>query len=497
MSTNSPIITGGISTTAKQDYKPEDLAPNNYLTIIWKDTTDNNIINTLDIDDKEAQQFNIELQNSIDSAISNNNVSYIGQNRFVNMESIAKYLAQNSIDAGTKRTVVNALIGVASGSKEKLSNDVINLCLNVFGNIADKTARELDLTDPQQIFSQVAGENVVGLFKTLGDKTKNFLDECISKINSTKKTDLTSSVDESDKKYVGLLLGLTTSDTESYEITIPRKKVENGSDYTTHLLPQPFKKDFTVILTNKIIKSNFSQLEEITNIEYTKDKLIEIAKSKIPFDIYIRLSKDKIYKRSNVYFSSLSFAKDEGSGNTYTATFSIEPINEFKTKIFVSNKKYSTGIDSKGTGSNSSGSTNREQSKKTNNGNSLEVGWANNPIKIHSFKSFQEVENHAKRFGYDIYYNEASNPKYYFTNAVYVKDVDGKPVYALADDTKYTLTTISKTSGDTSGFRGPVRKNVFKDKNTFVEKDGNKFYIITGKEKYTIYKYQYGSITSK
>ena len=30
------------------------------------------------------------------------------------------------------------------------------------------------------------------------------------------------------KKYIGLLLGLTTSDTESYEITIPRKKVEDG-----------------------------------------------------------------------------------------------------------------------------------------------------------------------------------------------------------------------------------------------------------------------------
>lgn len=408
MSTNSPIITGGINTTAKQDYKPEDLAPNNYLTIIWKDTTDNKIINTLDIDDKEAQQFNIELQNSIDSAISNNNVSYIGQNRFVNMESIAKYLAQNSIDAGTKRTVVNALIGVASGSKEKLSNDVINLCLNVFGNIADKTARELDLTDPQQIFSQVAGENVVGLFKTLGDKTKNFLDECISKINGTKKTDLTSSVDESDKKYVGLLLGLTTSDTESYEITIPRKKVENGSDYTTHLLPQPFKKDFTVILTNKIIKSNFSQLEEITNIEYTKDKLIEIAKSKIPFDIYIRLSKDKIYKRSNVYFSSLSFAKDEGSGNTYTATFSIEPIDEFKTKIFVSNKKYLSSSlsniegSSKGTGSGAKGGeTNRTQARKSSSGNTFELGytWVNG---VDTYNSFAEMKADAKKYNCDL-----------------------------------------------------------------------------------------------
>lgn len=401
MSTNSPIITGGISTTAKQDYKPEDLAPNNYLTIIWKDTTDNKIINTLDINDEEAQQFNIELQNSIDSAISNNNVTYVGQNRFVNLESIGKYIAQNAIEASAKRTVVNALIGVASGSKQKLPNDVINLCLNLFGNIADETARDLGYTDPQQIFSQVAGENVISVFKSLGDKTKNFLDDCVSKINGTKKTDLTSSVDESDKKYVGLLLGLTTSDTESYEITIPRKKVESGSDYTTHLLPQPFKKDFTVILTNKVIKSNYSQIEEITAIEYTKDKLIEIANSHTPFDIYIRLSKDKIYKKSNVVFSSLSFAKDEGSGNTYTATFSIEPINEFKTKIFVSNKKYSTGISSKGTGSGSTGSGNRDQKNKTSDGKTLQVGWEGES-RISNFKNIQEMKQYARNTGYLI-----------------------------------------------------------------------------------------------
>ena len=443
MSTNSPIITGGISTTSKQDYKPEDLAPNNYLTIIWKDTTDNKIINTLDIDDKEAQQFNIELQNSIDSAISNNNVSYIGQTRFVNLESIGKYLAQNSISAGTKRTVINALIGLASGAGEKTPNDVINLCLNVFGNIADKTADELGYTDPQQVFSQVTGENVIGLFKTLGDKTKNFLDECISKINGTKKTDLTSSVDESDKKYVGLLLGLTTSDTESYDITIPRKKVEKGSDYTTHLLPQPFKKDFTVILTNKIIKSNFSQLEEITNIEYTKDKLIEIAKSKIPFDVYIRLSKDKIYKRSNVYFSSLSFAKDEGSGNTYTATFSIEPINEFKTKIFVSNKKYS-----KGTGNDSGGSnSNREQNQKTSDGNTLEVGFEGFSNNAKNFNSLDEAKKYARKTGYYLIYYNISEYEYGEWRFIHPSSVDYIGAYYVRKEDLFYEKGVAKTHG--------------------------------------------------
>ena len=189
---------------------------------------------------------------------------------------------------------------------------VTNLCLNMFGNIADKTARELGFTDPHNIFSQVAGQNVINVLGELGKQTKSFLDDKIKEINGSKKTNTVSSEGSgtNKKQYAGLLLGLTTSDTESYEITIPRKKIEDGSDYTTHLLPQPFKKEFSVKLTNKILSSDFNQLTEINAIEYTKDKLIEIAQSKTLFDIYIRLSADKIYKRSNVVFSSLSFTKE-------------------------------------------------------------------------------------------------------------------------------------------------------------------------------------------
>ena len=353
MMTTNFTTTGDITTTSQKEIRPEDLAPNNYLTIIWKDVQTDKVVNTLDIDNKKAIEYTIQLNSAIDNAISNNNVSYAGQNKYINLESIAKYIAQNSIDNGTKLRVVNALIGVASGSGEKLSNDVTSLCLNVFGEVADRTARKLGFSDPQNIFSQVAGQNVIGVLGELGKQTKSFLDEKIKQINGSEKTNMTSSEgsENNKKNYVGLLLGLTTSDTESYEVTIPRKKVEDGSDYTTHLLPQPFKKEFSVKLTNKILSSDFNQLTEINAIEYTKDKMIEIAQSKTLFDIYIRLSEDKVYKRSNVVFSSLSFTKDEGSGNSYTATFTIEPINNFKTKTFVSNKKYgSTGAKPTKTG---------------------------------------------------------------------------------------------------------------------------------------------------
>ena len=50
------LITGGVSTTVQADYTPSDLAPNNYLTIIWKDKQGKQY-NSLDINDKEALQF--------------------------------------------------------------------------------------------------------------------------------------------------------------------------------------------------------------------------------------------------------------------------------------------------------------------------------------------------------------------------------------------------------------------------------------------------------
>lgn len=374
--------------TNQEDISVSNLAPNNYLTIVWKDSSGKQI-NTLDIDDEKALAYTMELSNAIESSISNNNVSYVGQNKYINFETIGKYIAQNAISDGTQRRVANALIGLASGDPKNIPSSTANLCLNVFGTITDKVARSLGLSDPIQIFSQVTGQNVMSIFSELGNKTADFLEDKLTKLINTKKTNVISKTDENKKGYVGLLLGLTTSDTESYEITIPRRKVEEGSDYTTHLLPQPFKKDFSVILTNKVLSPDFSRINEINSIEDTKEKLIEIANSHTPFDIYIRLSDEKMYKKSNVFFSSLSFDKSPEVGNSYTCTFSIEPIGNFKTKTFVSTKNYSKGSG----GSGSSGG--KGNSKSTKTGNPIEVFY-HQTEKSQKFNSVKDFQNYVR-----------------------------------------------------------------------------------------------------
>lgn len=378
MADNTTLF-GGTVTTAQQEITLDDLAPNNYLTIIWRDTKTGETFNSLDIDNKQALEYTVALQNSIDQAISGGKISYAGQSKYINLESVGKYLAQNTIKAGTKRNVINALIGLASGSKKSLSDNTKNLIVNVFGEITEDVAKSLGFTDPHEVFSSFANENTIKLFTELGNKTQNYINNCISKFSKKKKNKITSTTSENKTKtYAGLIMGLTTSDTESMEITIPRKKVESGANYTTHLLPQPFKKEFNVILTNKVLTPDFNRTQEIKNIEFVKDKLIEIAKSRTTFDIYVRLSNDVMYKRSNVTFSSLSFTKDESSGNGYTASFTIEPIETFRVKTFISNRNFS--IAGSGSNSGKGGSKNGSNSGKgssTNNGKSLSLGFKN------------------------------------------------------------------------------------------------------------------------
>lgn len=421
------VSTGGVSfTNSNVNLKPQDLAPNNYLTIIWKDVKSNAVIITLDINDKQAIDYTNRLSNTIESAIQNNSFQYLGQNRYINLEAIGKYLAQNVIPAGTKRRVINALISVASGSSERLDNDTRNLLLNVFGTIADKTARKLNLTDPTSIFSQVAGENVLNYLGTLANQIQeHFNDLFRKKVNDNNQDTAQSNIQDiktkhETKKYIGLLLGLTTSDTESYEITIPRKKVEDGSDYTTHLLPQPFKKEFQVKLTNKILSDTFNQTTEINAIEFTKNKLIEIAKSHTLFDIYIRLNSEKIYKISNVCFSSLSFSKDENEGNGYNASFTIEPVTSFKTKTVVSTKKFGTVSKKSGGTGGTSGSISRSRGKGsgggkpisnlTNNGKKQNIKysyWKQNKL-IGTANSISQLQKMYPDY-YVVQTNEANN----------------------------------------------------------------------------------------
>lgn len=388
------VLTGGVSfTNPDVNLTPQDLAPNNYLTIIWKDIKTGDIFSTLNINDKQSVDFTNKLNSAIEMGIQNNSFQYLGQNRHLNLEAIGKYLAQNVIPAGTKRRIINALIGVASGSSERLDNDTINLLLNVFGTIADKTARKLNLTDPTNIFSQVAGENVLNYLGTLANQVQEHFDDLFrKKVNDNNQdTSQANKTDNKAKNYIGLLLGLTTSDTESYEITIPRKKVEDGSDYTTHLLPQPFKKEFQVKLTNKILSDTFNQTTEINAIEFTKNKLIEIAKSHTLFDIYIRLNSEKIYKISNVCFSSLSFSKDENEGNGYNVSFTIEPVTSFKTKTVVSTKKFGTVGKKSGGTSGTSGGISRSRGKGSG-GEKLASNLTNNGKKQNIKYSYWKQE---------------------------------------------------------------------------------------------------------
>lgn len=358
-----------LDTSTTPDITIDRLAPNNYLTIVWKDTITNSIYNTyedLAIDNNVLVQYTTSLNNAINNALNNTNSSaLIGNNKYINVESIAKYLSQNIIPSGVKRDVVNAIIGLLTGSKSSLSSSAVNLMVNVFGDISKKVAKAIGFSDPHEAFASIVSENSLAFLNVLGKKTKdklvdfasNKLNLPVNKIKS--KTGISSNV-----QYVGLLLGLTTSDTESYEITIPRRKVENGSNYTTHLLPQPFKKEFNVKLTNKVLSSIYDYEQEIDNIEKVKNKLIEISQSHTTFDIYIRLSNGHMYKKSNVVFSTISFQKDEGSGNGYECTFTIEPIEEFYTKTFISDRKYFPTISSSNSGSGTSSGTGKTGSSR-------------------------------------------------------------------------------------------------------------------------------------
>lgn len=436
MTNTTDIINSGITSISQQEITIDDLAPNNYLTILWKDVKSDKIYNTMDIAQDEAIEYTNAINASIESAINNNKITYVGQNKFINIESIAKYIAQNKIKDSTRRRLASALIGLASGDPSKLTDNSINLLINVFGEIADKTARELGYSDPHQIFSQVTGQNVINTLKTLGAKTKDFIDDFTDKINKSSKTDLSSaSGNNKVKRYVGLILGLTTSDTESYEITIPRKKVEDGSDYTTHFINQPFKKDFTVKLTNKVISSNYSRIDEINNIEAIKDKLIEISQSHTLFDIYIRLSNEKVYKRENVFFTSLSFAKDEDSGNGYTCTFSLSPVNSFKSKVFVSDRIY---------GNSGSGNKNKNKSDKTNSGESLKIGYVGSK-KEDVFNSLKEAKSFASKHKYYILYSPNFSPEYKFIPRDQVFDYKGV-LYRMSD-------THPRTSKNTKDYK--------------------------------------------
>ena len=357
----------GIQKNNIPDVSIEQLAPNNYLTIVWKDNQ-GKYVNTLDIDNKSAIEYTNRLNSAIEQGINNNNIKYVAQNKYINLESIGRYIAQEAIPKSTQREIANGLIEIVSNVGQNTTDRVSNLLINAFGGITDNVARNLGLEDPHEIFSQITGENMLGVFGELGKQTQDWIDNTISKFSKKQRNKNNTVESNTEKKYIGLILGLTTSDAESMEVVIPKRKTEDGTNYTTHLLPQDFKKDFSVMLTNKILTADYNRSDEISAIEFTKNKLFEIAKSHTLFDIYIRLSDSHMYKKSNVSFTSLNIEKDETSGNGYRATFSISPVSNFTTKYFTSNKNFN-----KKTGVSKGSNTSAKQKPITSDGKYVDV----------------------------------------------------------------------------------------------------------------------------
>jgi hypothetical protein len=178
---------------------------------------------------------------------------------------------------------------------------------------------------------------------------------------------------------------------------------------------------------------------------FIKNNIISILELIIFVIMFYRVFSRKIYKRSNVVFSSLSFTKDEGSGNSYTATFTIEPVNNFKTKVFVSNKKYATG--SKGTGQNGSG-TDRPQADNTTDGKSLKVGYITN-AKAFTQKVLRTKEAVLKdniSSGNWVYNSSIGTPNdITFALDSAVSSYDGVPV--LEKDILYSVSTGTSLQG--------------------------------------------------
>lgn len=511
----------------------DKLAPNNYLTIVWRDKISGSIYHTyedLATSQAEELEYTTQLNNAINNTLNNTNQSYIGNRKYVNIESIAKYLSQNILPSGTKRVVVNALIGMITGDQRKLTNNAINLTVNVFGEIAKKTANAIGFSDPHEAFASIASENSIGFMAELAKQTKNKLTSFVrNKLHKTPSKINSTTTENKSVKYVGLLLGITTSDTESYDITIPRRKVENGSDYTTHLLPQPFKKEFNVKLTNKVLSSRYDYEREIDNIEKVKNKLIEIAQSYTTFDIYIRLSSGHMYKKTNVVFSSLSFTKDEGSGNGYECSFTIEPIEEFLTKTFVSDRKYFPTVNKKGysDGVGGSGATRgygagsgaglgvnngnkttgiRHTGIYTGDGGKLKLATTEYDKSLgHVQGNFDTPEQGAKWLKKNNKINGDNYDMVYYTShpddspdlmgvsrdkMTYIRVYDGNKAKMVMVPRKYT-----RTGYDSHGSLGYVLKDGFKYSNgTFSNKNGSvQFKVYDLQSKKSNFDWTYGS----
>lgn len=330
------VITGGVSNAS--ELKVDNLAPNNYLTLVWNNTDTKTKVQTLSVDLDRYNQMNNKLTNSTQNVLQSGLYKIIN-NKYINLGSVAKYFAQTTFDSYGARQAVNGLVNVLQDGAIQ-NDDVLNALLYYSGDILGDVAREYGVSDINLVVQQLAGQNILNNFNGLDflDKfcnaTQNWTNKSEASLNERMIT-LPYSQDVVSGEYTGILLGITESDTHSLDIEIPRKRVESGYNYTSHVIVNPFKKDLKLKLTNKVLTSEYNQETEVDNIEAVRDLIESIANSKMRFDIYVRLSNRKYKSYTGLMFSSLSFDKSAETGMSYDFTCTIEPVDEYIPKTYI------------------------------------------------------------------------------------------------------------------------------------------------------------------
>lgn len=361
------VIQGG---TNKSDFSIDNLAPNNYLTIMWNNQDTKTKVQTLSVDMETYNEMFEMMHNSTQNVLSGG-IYKIINNKYLNIGSVAKYFAQTTFDSYGARQAVNGIINVLQDGKIQ-NDDVLNAVLYYSGDILSDVAKDYGISDVNPLIQQLAGQNILNNFNGLGffesfcNKTQDWTNKSEAELNERMLT-LPYSEDDITKEYSGILLGITESDTHSIDIDIPRKRTESGYNYTSHVIVNPFKKDLKLKLTNKYITGIYDKATEVDSIESTRDLIESIANSKMRFDIYIRLSDRKYRCYPNLMFSSLSFDKNSSTGMSYDFTCTIEPVEEYipKTYIFTPPASSCSVKNNKSTATNNSrtagGNTNPTQ----------------------------------------------------------------------------------------------------------------------------------------
>ena len=390
---SNQIIQAG---TSKSDFTVNDLAPNNYLTIMWNGYKGEKFkVQTLSVDVNRYNEMLDLITNSFNQT-KGNVLSSLVNNKYVNLGSVAKYFAQTTFESYGARQAVNGLVNIMQDGKIQ-NDDVLNSLLYYSGDIINDVAKDMNIADSNLLVQQLAGQNVLNDFSpfkfldSFCNKTQDWTDKSEAILNE-KAVEYPYSEDVISKEYAGILLGITESDTHSVDIDIPRKRTESGYEYTSHVIVNPFKKDLKLRLTNKIITNDkkLDYITEVKNIEAVRDIIEQIANSKTRFDIYIRLS-DRDYKcYTGLMFSSISFDKNSTTGSSYDFSCTIEPVNEYvaKTYIFTPSKSQ-TSIKTNNSSNNNSSRTKGGKSNSAKNNN--------NDIYIKSPTSYKAVTTFYER----------------------------------------------------------------------------------------------------